>query len=98
MTKSASEIIRSLSRRIARLERQASEMLIYTDMGQCEYFGCEYFTEGAELVVSADALLRSNKEYDRRHKEYLQENRRFTLYLKRTKKCGPGWWEVIGKV
>ena len=72
--------------------------MIYTTPEQCDMLRCDYYKPGAEFVVSADALLRTNREYDRSHKEYLQTHRADTLMLKRTSNCGPGWWEVIGMI
>ncbi len=97
--KSASEVIRNLENRINRLERKASEnQLVYLNQDQSDYFDLDYFADkGDTYTVHTEALLRSNREYDREHEDFLTKNRG-TLTLERTSRAynyGPGWWEVI---
>ena len=69
------------------------DIQVYTDHDQCETFRVSYFDTDAELVVSAEALLRT-KEYDQPHKDFLEPFGSATLVLTRTEDLGPGWWKV----
>jgi hypothetical protein len=83
----------------AGVERRAGKtQLIYINQDQSDYFDLDYFADkGETFTVHTEALLKSNREYDREHKDYLTNNRG-TLALERTNEAynnGPGWWEVV---
>lgn len=66
---------------------------LYLDRTQCNFFGAPYFDEG-DLVVAADALIRSKPEYDSVHKAFLTDADEDTLVLVREEADAPGWFKV----
>lgn len=69
---------------------------IYLDRTQCNDFAPgknAYFGENVQIVVAADAVLRS-KDYDEEHKNILKPLGQKTLVLTSSPDHGPGWFNI----
>jgi len=65
---------------------------VYLDRDQCELFGVDYDPRGTELVVAADAILRSKRQgYDAHHTNLLKPLGGRTLSLEGR---GRGWFTI----
>lgn len=67
---------------------------IYTDQSQCSMFRVSYFDDDESFRVRASALLKT-KNYDKRHRNFLEPLGDSVLHLKRQAGLFPGWWDVV---
>ena len=66
---------------------------IYTDLSQCRSFEVSYSSDDEEWKVRASDLLKT-KNYDQKHKEFLEPLGDSVLQL-RSAPGRPGWWNLV---